>query len=119
MNGIGIDVCKAMLDVAVHHGPFARFHNTGAGHRKLVSWLATQQAGQIVLEASVSRDGGRARALQQNCRSSALQIIYQHCPTAPKQTRFRVLAVPEDMLATCHAMVGGQRSCYQTADPRL
>ncbi|MCC5054116.1 IS110 family transposase [Xanthomonas campestris] len=52
MNGIGIDVCKAMLDVAVHHGPFARFHNTPAGHRKLVSWLAAQQAGQIVLEAS-------------------------------------------------------------------
>lgn len=52
MNGIGIDVCKAMLDVAVHHGPFAQFHNTPAGHRKLLSWLATQQAGQIVLEAS-------------------------------------------------------------------
>ncbi len=52
MNGIGIDVCKAMLDVAVHRGPFERFHNTPAGHRKLLSWLATQQAGQVVLEAS-------------------------------------------------------------------
>ncbi|CAD0356542.1 IS110 family transposase ISStma7 [Xanthomonas hortorum pv. cynarae] len=52
MNGIGIDVCKAMLDVAVHCGPFARFHNTPAGHRKLLSWLARQEAGQVVLEAS-------------------------------------------------------------------
>nr|WP_258078842.1 transposase [Xanthomonas arboricola] len=52
MNGIGIDVCKAMLDVAVHRGPFERFHNTPAGHRKLLSWLATQQPGQVVLEAS-------------------------------------------------------------------
>ncbi len=52
MNGIGIDVCKAILDVAVHHGACMRFHNTPAGHRKLVAWLSTQQAGQIVLEAS-------------------------------------------------------------------
>ncbi|APP79463.1 IS110 family transposase [Xanthomonas hortorum] len=52
MNGIGIDVCKAMLDVAVHCGPFARFHNTPAGHRKLLSWLARQEAGQVALEAS-------------------------------------------------------------------
>ncbi|AKU48800.1 IS110 family transposase [Xanthomonas arboricola pv. juglandis] len=52
MNGIGIDVCKAMLDVAVHHGPCAQFHNTPAGHRKLLAWLANQEVGQIVLEAS-------------------------------------------------------------------
>lgn len=52
MNGIGIDVCKAMLDVAVHRGPCAQFHNTPAGHRKLVSWLARREVGQIVLEAS-------------------------------------------------------------------
>ncbi len=52
MNGIGIDVCKAMLDVAIHRGPFARFHNTPAGHHKLLAWLANQRAGQIVLEAS-------------------------------------------------------------------
>lgn len=51
MNGIGIDVSKAMLDVAVHGGPAARFFNTPAGHRKLLSWLENQ-AGQIVLEAS-------------------------------------------------------------------
>jgi transposase len=51
MNGIGIDVSKAMLDVAVHDGPAARFFNTPAGRRKLLSWL-DNQAGQIVLEAS-------------------------------------------------------------------
>ncbi|CAD7733281.1 hypothetical protein LMG31886_18750 [Xanthomonas hydrangeae] len=51
MNGIGIDVCKARLDVAVYRGPCAQFHNTPAGHRKLVSWLAQREVGQIVLEA--------------------------------------------------------------------
>ncbi|WOB48146.1 IS110 family transposase [Xanthomonas hydrangeae] len=52
MNGIGIDVCKARLDVAVYRGPCAQFHNTPAGHLKLVSWLAQREVGQIVLEAS-------------------------------------------------------------------
>lgn len=52
MNGIGIDVCKATLDVAVFEGPFAQFHNTPAGHRKLLSWLEKQDPGTIVLEAS-------------------------------------------------------------------
>ncbi|NMI18889.1 hypothetical protein E1J29_08750 [Xanthomonas hortorum pv. vitians] len=64
MNGIGIDVCKAMLDVAVHCGPFARFHNTPAGHRKLLQGRT----------CGVSRDGGRARALQTSRRSAALQM---------------------------------------------
>ena len=51
MNGIGIDVSKAMLDVAVQGGPSARFSNTPAGHRKLLRWLG-KDAGQVVLEAS-------------------------------------------------------------------
>jgi transposase len=52
MNGIGIDVAKAVLDVAVHGGASARFPNTPAGHRKLLSWLGKVEAGQVVLEAS-------------------------------------------------------------------
>ncbi|APP83207.1 hypothetical protein BI317_02485 [Xanthomonas hortorum pv. gardneri] len=31
----------------------------------------------------VSRDGGRARALQPSRRSSALQVIHLHCLNAP------------------------------------
>lgn len=58
MNGIGIDVSKVMLDVAVHGGPSARFCNTPAGHRKLLSWLGNE-TGQIVLEAS----GGYEQAI--------------------------------------------------------
>ncbi|PPT59731.1 hypothetical protein XarbCFBP8150_21115 [Xanthomonas arboricola] len=45
----------------------------------------------------VSRDGGRARALQPSCKSSALQLIYPHCPgsrsTTPKQSRLRTVVM--------------------------
>lgn len=52
MNGIGIDVSKAQLDVAVHNGPMAQFPNTPAGHRKLVNWLKKMPVKQVVLEAT-------------------------------------------------------------------
>lgn len=57
--GIGIDVSKARLDVAVHGGAEKGFANTPAGHRQLVKWISPQQPRQIVLEAS----GGYERAL--------------------------------------------------------
>jgi transposase len=52
MNGIGIDVSKATLDIAVHDGPSAKFPNTPGGHRKLLSWLGKYEAKLVVLEAS-------------------------------------------------------------------
>lgn len=65
-TGVGIDVSKARLDVAVHgqkavHG----FSNDRAGWRKLVTWL--EQAGRIeapvVLEATGGYEQGVADAL--------------------------------------------------------
>ncbi|PPT20354.1 hypothetical protein XarCFBP6771_09945 [Xanthomonas arboricola] len=49
----------------------------------------------------VSRDGGRARALQQSRRPDALQAIYQHYPTTPRPTelfnRGAVMDAVEDL----------------------
>lgn len=71
MNGIGIDVCKATLDVAVFEGPFAQFHNTPAGHRKLLSWLEKHDPGTIVLEAS----GGYEQRVLDALFSAGHQVV--------------------------------------------
>ncbi|MFD2735764.1 IS110 family transposase [Xanthomonas dyei] len=52
MSGIGIDVCKHFLDVAVFRGPTRQFTNTAGGHRKRVDWLKTLSVRQVVLEAT-------------------------------------------------------------------
>lgn len=58
-GGIGIDVSKATLDVAVHAtGETRRVANTSAGWRSLARWLLTLQPRQVVLEAT----GGYERA---------------------------------------------------------
>lgn len=71
MNGIGIDVSKAMLDVAVFEGPFAQFHNTPAGHRKLLSWLEKQDPSRVVLEAS----GGYEQAILDTLFNAGHQVV--------------------------------------------
>lgn len=51
--GIGIDVSKATLDVAVHGSATTRqFPNSAAGHRRLAAWLQKHQPRQVVLEAT-------------------------------------------------------------------
>lgn len=58
-GGIGIDVSKATLDVAVHAtGETRRVANTSAGWRSLAGWLLPLQPRQVVLEAT----GGYERA---------------------------------------------------------
>lgn len=58
-GGIGIDVSKATLDVAVHEtGEIRSMANTAAGWRSLARWLLTLQPRQVVLEAT----GGYERA---------------------------------------------------------
>jgi len=58
-GGIGIDVSKATLDVAVHEtGETRSVANTAAGWRGLSIWLLTLQPRQVVLEAT----GGYERA---------------------------------------------------------
>lgn len=52
-EGIGIDVSKATLDVAIHGQATTRqFANTKAGFRRLVAWVAPRQPRQVVLEAT-------------------------------------------------------------------
>lgn len=70
MNGIGIDVSKAVLDVAVHGGPSARFFNTPAGRRKLLAWLE-KEAGQVVLEAS----GGYEQAVLDTLFDAGRKVV--------------------------------------------
>lgn len=51
--GIGIDVSKAMLDVAIHGVAATRqFPNSAAGHRRLAAWLQKHEPKQVVLEAT-------------------------------------------------------------------
>lgn len=53
MQGIGIDVSKATLDVAVHgQGTTHQFKNTSAGIKRLVAWLASQTDPRAVMEAT-------------------------------------------------------------------
>ena len=71
MTAVGIDVSKAMLDLAfndaakVHH-----FHNTSAGIRRLVELLRTRPGVRIVLEAT----GGYEEAVLAACAEAGLWI---------------------------------------------
>ena len=71
MTAVGIDVSKAMLDLAfndaakVHH-----FHNTAAGIRRLVELLRTRPGVRIVLEAT----GGYEEAVLAACAEADLWI---------------------------------------------
>ncbi len=50
---VGIDVSKALLDVAVLGSPAVRqFANSPAGFRKLVAWLTPLQPARVLLEAT-------------------------------------------------------------------
>src|SRR5690625_159777 len=52
-EGIGIDVSKATLDVAIHGQATTRqFANTKAGFRRLVTWVTSLRPRQVVLEAT-------------------------------------------------------------------
>ena len=80
MRGIGIDVSKARLDVAVHgEQKQCGFANTAAGHRKLVAWLKRWPVQAVVLEAS----GGYERAIAQTLAQAAFPV----CRINPRQGR--------------------------------
>lgn len=52
-EAVGIDVSKAVLDVALHgHPKQARFHNDVQGRDKLVAWLMPLQPRQVVIEST-------------------------------------------------------------------
>ena len=80
MRGIGIEVSKARLDVAVHgEQKQCGFANTAAGHRKLVAWLKRWPVQAVVLEAS----GGYERAIAQTLAQAAFPV----CRINPRQGR--------------------------------
>lgn len=80
MVGIGIDVSKAALDVAVH-GQSARrqFNNTAAGVRQLVKWLGIQADARVVMEAT----GGYEVLALEACAQAGLWVARVN----PRQAR--------------------------------
>jgi transposase len=66
MIGIGVDVSKAWLDVAVHgERDSQRFANTAAGLRRLVRWLSRYPEVRVVLEATGGYEHSLLEALVQ------------------------------------------------------
>ena len=68
--GMGIDVSKAQLDVAVHGQCAKAFANTASGHRQLVKWAMVQAPRQVVLEAS----GGHERLVLDTLHRAGLTV---------------------------------------------
>lgn len=80
MVGIGIDVSKAALDVAVHGLPAVRqFKNTPAGISQLVAWLAGQPGVRVVMEAT----GGYEEPALNACAQAGLWVARVN----PRQAR--------------------------------
>ncbi|WP_445392343.1 IS110-like element ISStma6 family transposase [Stenotrophomonas pavanii] len=71
MFGIGIDVSKATLDVAVHGEQFRQFSNDKRGFVRLIRWLKTWPIKQVVLEAS----GGYERAALDALHAACLPMV--------------------------------------------
>jgi len=71
MFGIGIDVSKATLDVAVHGEQFRQFSNDKRGFVRLIRWLKTWPIKQVVIEAS----GGYERAALDALHAAGLPMV--------------------------------------------
>jgi len=71
MFGIGIDVSKATLDVAVHGEQLRQFSNDKRGFVRLIRWLKTWPIKQVVLEAS----GGYERAALDVLHAAGLPMV--------------------------------------------
>lgn len=71
MNGIGIDVSKATLDVAIHQGQHRQFNNTPMGHRQLAAWLKTLSVRCVVLEPT----GGYEQAVLDALHAAGLPMV--------------------------------------------
>lgn len=71
MPGIGIDVSKAMLDVAIHGQPgLQRYPNTPAGIRRLLRLLGKLVDARVVVEST----GGYESAVTDACAEAGLWI---------------------------------------------
>lgn len=79
-GGVGIDVSKARLDVAVHlTGESRSFANTATGWRRLAKWLLGLQPSQVVLEAT----GGYEQAALDALFAAGLPMVRLN----PRQAR--------------------------------
>lgn len=80
MTAVGIDVSKAMLDLAFNDATkIHRFHNTPAGIRRLVELLRARPGIRVVVEAT----GGYEEAVLEACAEAGLWIAR----TNPRQAR--------------------------------
>ena len=80
MKGIGIDVCKARLDVAAYGESTLRsFDNDANGHRALLAWLNQQGKIKVLLEAT----GGYEQAALEAIGAAGVWI----CRINPRQVR--------------------------------
>lgn len=71
LNGAGIDVSKASLDVAVQgHPTLKRFENTTKGYRQSVRWLSRFKLDQVILEAT----GGYEQAALEYLHQAGLPV---------------------------------------------
>ena len=71
MPGIGIDVCKAMLDMAIHGQPgLERYPNTPVGIRRLLRRLGKLADVRVVVEST----GGYESAVTDACAQAGLWI---------------------------------------------
>ncbi len=70
MVATGIDVSKAMLDVAIGEGPVHHFANSGPGIRDLLRYMARAGATQAVCKAT----GGYERLLVSRLRAAGITV---------------------------------------------
>ena len=71
MTAVGMDVCKAYLDVAVHGGKTVQRHkNTPAGIARLEKQLGKREDVRIAVEAT----GGYEEGLLDACANGGLSI---------------------------------------------
>jgi transposase len=80
MKGIGIDVCKARLDVLAYGEQTVQtFDNDSQGHRALVAWLSQQGKIRVLLEAT----GGYEQAALEAMCAAGVWV----CRLNPRQVR--------------------------------
>ncbi len=119
MTAVGIDVGKAMLDVAIHGEPkLHRFKNTPAGMGRLIQQLRTRPEVRIVVEAT----GGYEQAALAACAEAGLWIARIN----PRQARDFARATGQlaktdgldaRMLAEMTAVFHARLRCHAPAAP--
>lgn len=86
--GVGVDVSKAHLDVALfNHDQVRRFANQASGWKALAAWLGPYKPGQVVLEAT----GGYEQPALAALHAEGLPM----CRINPRQARYFARATGE------------------------